>query len=90
MTAKILIELEGVEAGSKECGGCLHLSDYPIDPPFVYPVCSNDALPHGGGKELLRGRHGCLRCPECLEAEVKVPDHPTLAGLGSEFPRKKS
>ena len=66
--AKLLIELEGVEAGSRECGECTHVDDHGGEPEWPSPVCLNlDLL--GGYEDLKIGVNGPLRCPACLRAE---------------------
>ena len=70
MNAKILLELPGVEAGSKECGKCKHryFSGWPD---FI-----TDCLKFGDmltpAERALPFAHNVLRCPACLAAEEEA------------------
>jgi len=88
MNAKILLELPGVEAGSKECGKCRWVSwSWPSSKYFCGAFVTED-----GEYRVCTRLDGAflhpLRCPKCLAAEVKVPDCPTLADLGYHILRK--
>jgi len=76
--AKILLELPGVEAGSKECGECEQRTLYRE---WACDCFDRITLMANEWDETLR-------CPACLAAEVKVPDCPTLADLGYHILRK--
>jgi hypothetical protein len=71
MNAKILLELPGVEAGSKECGECRSLGN-PWGMSGTYCIKFSDV----GGVDhcvKLKGDYPyILRCPACLAAEEEA------------------
>ncbi len=69
--AHILLELEGVEAGAKECGECEHNR-----PRKLLRFC-RQFTSYLRESQLNTGPDGrpivsSLRCPECLEAEKRA------------------
>lgn len=84
--SKLLIELEGVEAGSRECGECRHM--YQVEDGPVFSYCTNEEFAVDRDVLLSTSPESVLRCPACLASEVKVPESPTLADLGYHILRK--
>jgi hypothetical protein len=69
MNAHILLELEGVEVGSKECGGCRHIQERSYVR-FCRPFGWHLESSQNSGPDGLTV--SSLRCPECLEAEKRA------------------
>ena len=72
MNAKLLIELEGVEAGSKECDPCCEYMDYHSN---EYGDSAECKLFRGRNLHLKADDCSPLRCPACLKAEEAASAH---------------
>lgn len=81
MNAKLLIELTGVEAGSRECGPCDHR--YWVG---RTTKCRCDLFRQEDGRGYLLGGHfpHRLRCPACLDSELKPIDK-TVGKLAEQY-----
>ena len=64
MNVVVKVELEGVEAGSKECGGCEFATEYGD----CNPTKHCDLY---GGETSSTYSQPALRLPQCLAEEVK-------------------
>jgi len=65
--AKLLIELKGVEAGSKECGECRHM--YQVEDGPVFSYCTKEEFAVDSYVLLSTSPEPPLRCPACVAAE---------------------
>jgi hypothetical protein len=72
MNAKLLIELPGVEAGSKECGECRRIDRMIMAGNRFGAACNMEVFRNQDNLQPaldVTGNGSILRCPACLAAE---------------------